>query len=149
MKKRRRKKVRVNKLPCVIDECISPKEEKWKIENEDDIYSLEKLDLLSTKDKAISTALESLFPGGKIILTANKRPDKQGDYFISDSKTSLVKFSADLNTTELRQQHYKKFRKMIKNDSKLLGSVVTLTKTRIIYKKGNKLKNYKYKNFII
>jgi len=131
----------------VLDESICQDKNKWSI-LEGDVKNLKELNLLSTKDAIISKTLDTTLSKGKIVITANKHPDNQGDYFKISPIQGLVKFSSDIKKQTERKIYLKKFQQMVKNKAKLLGAEVTLTKTCILYKKGSKIKNIKYKRYI-
>lgn len=131
----------------ILDESITQDKRRWP-SLRGKAKSLKELKLLSTKDKIISDTLDTIFPKAKVIITANRHPNKQGDYFKISQIQGLVKFSSDITTQPERRNFLKKFQRMVKNETKLLGAEIILTKTTIIYKKGSKTKTVKYKQHI-
>jgi len=132
----------------ILDESISQDKRKWPTLRKKS-KSIRELNLLSAKDTVISKTLDTLFPvNGKIIITTNKRPDKQRDYFRVSPIQGLVKFSSDIKTTKEQRIFLRKFQQMVKNPVKLLGAKITLTKTNIIYEKGDKAKPRRYTQYI-
>lgn len=131
----------------ILDECLTQDKNKWKDVFNGDIKSVKELKLLSVEDAIISKTLDTSIPNGKIVITSNKRPDKQGDYFKVSPIQGIIKFSSDIITQPEQKIYLRKFQQTIKNFSKLLGAETTLTKTHIIYKKGNKKKIRKYTQY--
>lgn len=136
-----------NSVIWILDESISQDKNKWST-LEGDVKNLKELSLLSTKDSVISGTLDATFPNGKIVITANKHPDNQGDYFKTSPIQGLVKFSSDIKKQSEQKIYLEKLQQMTKNKAKLLGAEITLTRTNIFYKKGGKTKTVKYKNYI-
>jgi len=101
-----------------------------------------------TPDYNISSTLDKKHPGGYFIFTANKRKDNKGDYFHLSNKSAIVKFSKDINTTLDRKKHAKKFKKMIRNEKKILGSIICITKEGVWITKNKKTKIVKYDKYI-
>lgn len=135
----------------VIDECLSQKnKEKWKSKRTEIIKTVTDLNLRATKDETISSTLEKEFPQGVIIVTNNKRPDKKknNDYFKISEKQGIIKFSSDFRTDDERIDYIKKFKQSCKNTKKVLGATITLTKEKIIWKKGKKSKTVKYTQYL-
>ena len=148
MTRKKRQKNEGRNYTWILDESVSQDKRKWPTLKKR-AKSLRELKLLSTKDTVISETLDTLFPkNGKIVITANKKPDKRGDYFRVSSIQGLVKFSSDIQTTKEQRVFLKKFQQMVKNPAKLLGAKITLTKTNIVYKKGGKTKTRKYTQYI-
>ena len=142
-----RRQSRDKSVIWILDESVTQDKRRWP-SLRGEVKNLKELKLLSTKDEIISDTLDTRFPKGKVIITANKHPNEQGDYFKTSRIQGLVKFSSDIRTQLEKGNFFKKFQQMVKNESKLLGAEITLTKTVVIFKKGSKTKVVKYKQHI-
>lgn len=138
-----------NPITWILDECVTPNKSSWLVEDKDNLVSLKELSLLGTKDEIISNELKKRFPNNRIvIITKNIHKDKTGDYFSESDTQGIVRFSPSISTKEEQKEYFEKFTKMFKNSDKLQGAIISISKLNITYKKGNKTKILKYRQYI-
>lgn len=141
------KKGPCKKITWILDECISPNKNEWEIKENEDVFSVSDLKLRGTKDHVISQELNKNFPNGFIIITKNIHED-HGDYFDFLPNQGIVRFGPTIQTKKEQQEVFRKFRKMFKNEKKILGAITSLGKNNITFNKGNRTKTVKYTNYI-